>query len=140
MKRPVSNIYSLSSLTSYEPLVDDTITLFMDRLHQGFGTGRACNMADWLQYCTSPLLGLFPRSSLLTMTTDAFDVILNLTFSNTLGFLEQGKDVENFIRALDMTGQESALVGISLRLGSIILTYPSSLKCPGLCFFGDSIQ
>lgn len=97
MKRPLAGMYSLSSLTSYEPLVDSTIHLFMDRLEQEYDGGRAvgksCNMADWLQFY-------------------AFDVILNLTFSNTIGFLEQGKDVDGFMQALDANMNEGAPVSV----------------------------
>jgi hypothetical protein len=95
MKKAIVQIYSMSSLTSYEPLVDDTIRLFMDRLEQEFSRGaderKPCDMADWLQYY-------------------AFDVVLNLTFSNTLGFLEQGRDVDGFVNLLDVNMSTSALV------------------------------
>ena len=53
----------------------------------------------------------FTSSTLATLTTpDAFDVILHLTFSNTLGFLEAGGDVSDFMVSLDRNLDRTGLV------------------------------
>jgi len=41
---------------------------------------------------------------------DALDVIMHLTFSNTLGFLDAGGDVEDFMASLSKNSARSALV------------------------------
>ena len=44
------------------------------------------------------------------MVLDAFDVIMHLTFSDTLGFLDAGADVNGFMAALDENLDSAALV------------------------------
>ena len=46
--------------------------------------------------------------------TDAHDVIMYLTFSNTLGFLDAGGDIENFMFSLDKNMNRSGLVSSAL--------------------------
>lgn len=52
IKRPVSGTYSMSTLTEFEPFVDNTIRKFLERLDEEFVVpGRVCDVAAWLQYC-----------------------------------------------------------------------------------------
>ena len=44
------------------------------------------------------------------MLSDAFDVIMHLTFSDTMGFLDAGGDIENWMALLDENGDRSGLV------------------------------
>ena len=66
-KKPVSNAYSMTTLTDFEPFVDDTIRKMMRRLEEEFcnpaGRPKPCDMASWLQYCEQPrsLLQSFGR-------------------------------------------------------------------------------
>ena len=79
MKRPVTGMYSLSTVATYEPLVDQIIRLFVDRVTAEFSDkSKACNIADWLHYM-------------------AFDLILHLTFGSSLGFLNHGSDVDGLM-------------------------------------------
>ena len=58
IKKPVASAYSLSGLKEYEPLVDDMIMKFMDRLEEsGKGTG-TCDMAVWLRLCRFHVIDL----------------------------------------------------------------------------------
>ncbi|KAF4631645.1 hypothetical protein G7Y89_g6485 [Cudoniella acicularis] len=75
--RPIAKFYKMSSLLAYEPLVNDTIKAFCQRLDSEFidGTnaGKVCKIDEWLLFC-------------------AWDVIGQLTFSKPMGFLEKAGD------------------------------------------------
>ena len=108
IKKPVANAYSISVLKEYEPLVDDMIIKFMDRLGD---TGRdedakTCDLAVWLRLCRFQSTAIFAA----LITSDAFDVIMHLTFSDTLGFLDAGGDIDNFLVSLDQNLDRSGLV------------------------------
>ena len=110
IKKPIASAYSLTTLTEYEPLVDDVTKKFMDRLEDvGKSTdGIKCDMAVWMRLCKifdmiySPVLKY----------QDAFDVITYLTFSNTLGFIDAGCDIDDFTLSLDKNLDQLALVMI----------------------------
>lgn len=79
LRKPIAGIYSMTSMVSYEPMVDSTITCFFEQLDRRFvQTQQTCPLDLWLQ--------MF-----------AFDVIGSITFSKRLGFLEQGRDIDNII-------------------------------------------
>jgi hypothetical protein len=86
LRRAVANAYSMSSLVQFEPLVDSTIEVFLDQLESRFGDKEGedgvCDFGVWLQYY-------------------AFDVIGELSFSQRLGFVEEGRDVDGIIRNLE---------------------------------------
>lgn len=92
-RRKFQALYSLSSLKSYEPYVDDCITIFKQRLMELSASGQYVNMGHWLQ-CY------------------AFDVIGNITYSKRFGFLDEGRDIDGIIAALDSSMPYSTLVGI----------------------------
>lgn len=78
--KPIIKLFSMGNLLKMEGLIDKTIDYFVQRLTEEFAhSGKACNMDRWLHYC-------------------AWDVIADTTFSKRLGFLEQGRDVENMIK------------------------------------------
>ncbi|KAK1764032.1 cytochrome P450 [Phialemonium atrogriseum] len=83
IRRPIANAYSMTTLLKYEPFVDTTSRVFLQRLNELYGdTGKACDLGTWLQYY-------------------AFDVIGEMTFSKRLGFLETGSDVGGIIKDLE---------------------------------------
>lgn len=95
IKRPIANAYSMTTLTEFEPFVDNVISLLFSRLDQLFtmnpepssspySSPPPCPLFDWLQFY-------------------AFDVIGKLTCSKDLGFLSSGHDVDNIIRDLNTT-------------------------------------
>ena len=78
--KPIIKLFSMGSLLKMEPLIDRTITFFVQRLAEEFAcTGKPCDMARWLHYC-------------------AWDVISDITFSQRMGFLEQGIDVKGMCK------------------------------------------
>lgn len=48
----------------------------------------------------------------MLMLLDAFDVIMNLTFSDSLGFLDVGGDISDFMISLDKNLDRSGLVRV----------------------------
>ncbi|KAI9710774.1 MAG: hypothetical protein M1828_002116 [Chrysothrix sp. TS-e1954] len=92
-KRCVNNAFAMSTLVSFEPLVDSTSKVFLEKTQQRFcDTGEACDLGEWLQYY-------------------AFDVIGEISWSKRLGFVETGGDVENIIANIDDFHKYSSAVG-----------------------------
>ena len=82
LKKPISNIYSMSNLVSFEPYVDSTMKTFFTELDQRYvNTGEICDFDVWLQRF-------------------AFDVIGEITFSRRLGFLEGAQDVDGIMHSI----------------------------------------
>ncbi|KAJ9662748.1 hypothetical protein H2198_001197 [Neophaeococcomyces mojaviensis] len=92
-RKKFQNIYSLSSLVSYEKYVDDCAAIFQDRLGDMATSGKFVDMGHWFQ-CY------------------AFDVIGAITYSRRFGFLDKGEDVGGIIAALDANMSYSTLVGV----------------------------
>ncbi|KAF2996518.1 hypothetical protein E8E13_006109 [Curvularia kusanoi] len=93
MKRPIASFYSMTNILAYEPLVDDTIRVFVDQLQERYAlTGTPCDLSDWLQYY-------------------AFDVIGAVTFSTRIGFLERGRDIDNAMEGIWRRFRYFALIG-----------------------------
>ncbi|KAF2455867.1 putative P450 monooxygenase [Lineolata rhizophorae] len=92
-RRCVNGAFSMSSLVSYEPLMDSTMDYFLDRTQKLFAdTGRTCDFTRWLQFF-------------------AFDVVGEFTWSKRLGFLEKNDDVDGIIDFLANFFSYAALVG-----------------------------
>ena len=66
LKTPITDIYSMSNLVTFEPYVNSTIEVFSSQLEQRYtGEGIICDLGVWLQRF-------------------AFDVIGEVTFSRRL--------------------------------------------------------
>lgn len=89
-KRPVANAFSMSTLRELEPMNDACSEIFMEKL-AGF-VGKDMDLGTWLHWY-------------------AFDVISSITFSNRLGFMEQEKDVDNIIEAIEGRLVYNSIVG-----------------------------
>ncbi|CAA9967121.1 CypX Cytochrome P450 [Pyrenophora teres f. maculata] len=81
-RRQYQSTYSMSSLITYEPYVDECTDLFSQRLREVASAGAYTDMGHWLQ-CY------------------AFDVIGMITYSKRLGFLDRGDDIQGVIAALE---------------------------------------
>ncbi|CAH0058338.1 unnamed protein product [Clonostachys solani] len=93
IKRPIASAYSMTTLQSYEPLVNRTIQCLFEQLDRRFAsTGVSCPLFDWLQFY-------------------AFDVIGQVTCSTSLGFVEQGRDIEGIMHTLGTSMDYHAVVG-----------------------------
>lgn len=79
MRRPVANLYSLTNLMSFEPVVNSTLQHLFQRLDELFLDKKVdVDLFKWTQYFM-------------------FDVLGEVTFSKELGCLDQGGDVEGVI-------------------------------------------
>ena len=92
-RKKFQNLYALSTLKSYEKYVDDCANIFQDKLGELASSDEYVDMAHWFQ-------------------AYAFDVIGAITYSKRFGFLDQGKDVDGIMQALDSNMPYSTLVGI----------------------------
>lgn len=90
IRRPVANAYSLSSLKELEPMNDACSAIFLRKL-EGLA-GRDIDLGTWLHWY-------------------AFDVITSITFSNRLDFMEQEKDVDHIIEAIEGRLVYNAIIG-----------------------------
>lgn len=81
-KKKIKGAYSPGQLLKMEPIVDSWIRLFMSRPSTFVDQANPINLGEWLEFY-------------------AFDVIGERTFSKKMGFLEQGKDVDNMIGSIE---------------------------------------
>ncbi|OBT75484.1 hypothetical protein VF21_04908 [Pseudogymnoascus sp. 05NY08] len=112
LRRSVANAYSMSNLIQFEPLVDSTITAFTTQLENRAvdkpGDEGVIDLGTWLQFY-------------------AFDVIGELTFSQRLGFVDQGKDIDGIMAALEKLLDYVAVIGQMPWLDRLFLKNPITL-------------
>ncbi|KAH6670072.1 cytochrome P450 [Halenospora varia] len=92
-RRKFSSWYSMSSLVSYEPYVNNCTSMLSQRFGEVSRTGRVIDLQHYLQ-CY------------------AFDVIGEITFGSRFGFLDTAEDKEGVFQAIDQRGVYSTFVGI----------------------------
>ncbi|KAJ5678478.1 uncharacterized protein N7477_004111 [Penicillium maclennaniae] len=80
-KRPVANAYSVTSLLELEPAVDSCTEIFCSQLQDFADKKRPIDLGTWLQYY-------------------AFDVVGEFTFAKKLGFLQEGRDVDDMMSGI----------------------------------------
>ncbi|KAI1129863.1 cytochrome P450 [Nemania abortiva] len=95
-RRQLQSTYSMTSLVSYEPYVDQCSEIFWQRLDEMSAAGTPVDMGHWLQ-CY------------------AFDVIGQITYGKRVGFLDRGDDVQGIMRVIDNQLAYGTLVGIYSR-------------------------
>ncbi|KAJ6041289.1 uncharacterized protein N7446_010820 [Penicillium canescens] len=106
-RRQLANYYSMSSMVHYESYVDECVRIFCGKL-EGFSKSKqSINMGTWLQYY-------------------AFDVITNITFGKSFGYLEKAKDIDNMIAKLDQSNLYSALAGLFPSVHAIVVRLAGS--------------
>lgn len=84
-------MYSLTSITELEPVVDSCVQMFVSKLQKSASSGESVHIEDWLQYYS-------------------FDCLGALSFSHDIGFLSSGVDVGSMIHAVDVIFEYVALV------------------------------
>jgi hypothetical protein len=92
-KKKVANVpYSMAAMQQLSPFIDDTIDFFMGKM-AGFADGDGkVDLGAWLHYF-------------------AFDVLGEVAFGRSFGFLEQGKDIEDAISIIDNSQRYNGIVG-----------------------------
>ncbi|KAI1414440.1 cytochrome P450 [Hypoxylon sp. FL1857] len=107
LKKKVANVpYSMAAMKQLSPFIDETIDFLVSRLDQfcpdtaipGFqqaglpGRNPIVNLGDWLHFF-------------------AFDVLGEVAFSRSFGFLAAGVDKENAIKTIDNSQKYNGIVG-----------------------------
>ncbi|KAI0026120.1 cytochrome P450 [Xylariomycetidae sp. FL0641] len=114
-RRLVQGLYSMTSLLTYEPYVDECNELLCQRLQEMAAERETVNMAHWLQ-CY------------------AFDVIGMITYSKRLGFLDRGEDIGQAMAAINKELWYATLIGIFPRIHPLLFylrSYFASRKAAG---------
>lgn len=111
MKRPVAHAYSMSTMLELEPQVNVCVSI-LERKLEGI-QGKATDFGRWLHFF-------------------AWDVISSIAFSNNLGFMEQEKDVDGIIAALEGRQMYNSTIGQSpllhrLLLGNSLVEYLANI-------------
>lgn len=104
-KRLVANAYSLSSLLEMEPGVDSCTQIFLDKLGSFADRKVPVNLGAWLQYYS-------------------FDVVGEFVFAKKLGFLEEGRDVDGMIVAIQGMLVYASLCGQVPEMHHVLLGNP----------------
>ncbi|KGO49055.1 Cytochrome P450, E-class, group I [Penicillium expansum] len=114
-KRQVANAYSMTSLLELEPAVDSCTRIFASKLGSQADQKKPIDLGVWLQYY-------------------AFDVVGEFVFAKKLGFLEEGRDIDGMIEAI-----QGMLVYASL-CGQIPEMHPLLLGNPLFPIFVPSME
>lgn len=103
-KKKVANVpYSMASMQQLSPFIDDTIELLTQKMRAAasgqtggpimdYSKGPVVDLGKWLHWF-------------------AFDVLGEVAFSRSFGFLEQGRDVEGAIHTIDESQRYNGIVG-----------------------------
>jgi hypothetical protein len=97
MKRPIAQVYAMTNLKTYEPLVESTESLFLNKLDKLADEARTFDIGTWLHWF-------------------ATDVIMEITFGKRLGFLEREEDVDGILETIEGRFWYVAVVSISQSL------------------------
>ncbi|CAN8096549.1 unnamed protein product [Discula destructiva] len=104
-KKKVANVpYSMAAMQQLSPFIDDSIEHLMSKMDAmasgnhsgggggGVGPGPAINLGNWLHWF-------------------AFDVLGEVAFSRSFGFVDQGRDVDGAIKTIDQMQKYNGVVG-----------------------------
>ncbi|KAJ5116813.1 pisatin demethylase [Penicillium angulare] len=105
MKRPIAQVYAMTNLRTYEPLVESTESIFFEKLEGLADAGKSFDLGTWLHWF-------------------ATDVIMEITFGKRLGFLEQGEDVNGILKQIEDRFSYVAVVGQMPWLDSVLHKNP----------------
>jgi cytochrome P450 len=92
-RRKVASAYSMSSLISYEPFVDNCASLLISHFDAAAASGKTLDFGHWFR-CY------------------AFDVIGEITFGQRFGLLDDGIDKDGIFGAIDARSSYSTFVGL----------------------------
>ncbi|CAG7930638.1 unnamed protein product [Penicillium olsonii] len=121
-RRNIANAYSLSSLLETESAIDSCTSIFMTQMSKFADKKTPVDLGNWLQYY-------------------AFDVVGEVTFSKKLGFLEEGRDVDNIMESIHGNLVYASLCGQIPELHNLLLGNPLVLHLlPGLESWNQVLQ
>jgi hypothetical protein len=121
-KKRVANVpYSMAAMQQLSPFINDTIELFMRKIdehrsaHVGTagGKGKVFDLGAYLHYF-------------------AFDVLGEVAFSRSFGFLAEGRDVDDAIKTIDQSQAYNGIVGQIPELDFLLRRNPVRQMIPGM--------
>lgn len=119
-KKKVANVpYSMAAMQQLSPFIDDTIELLSQKLdaiansQAGDAHGPRFDLGAWLHYF-------------------AFDVLGEIAFSRSFGFLAEGRDVDNAIATIDNSQRYNGVVGQVPFLDKLLRRNPLWALVPSL--------
>lgn len=120
-KKRVANVpYSMAAMQQLSPFINDTIELFMRKIDEhgaanvGAGAkGKVFDLGAYLHYF-------------------AFDVLGEVAFSRSFGFLAEGRDVDNAIKTIDQSQAYNGIVGQVPELDFLLRRNPVRRIIPAL--------
>ncbi|KAL1900637.1 hypothetical protein Sste5346_002362 [Sporothrix stenoceras] len=119
-KKKVANVpYSMAAMQQLSPFINDAVELLVSKLETLAGgqandaKGPQVDLGAWLHYF-------------------AFDVLGEVAFSRSFGFLEEGRDVENAIKTIDDSQRYNGIVGQVPELDYILRRNPLWKFIPAL--------
>ena len=113
-RRCINGAFAMSSLVNYEPLVDSTTAVYIERTRELFvNKGERCDFSKWLQFF-------------------AFDVIGELTWSKRLGYIERNEDVDGVVAFLGRFLYYASAVGQMPILDLLLQKNPLKMKYESL--------
>ncbi|KAL2019871.1 hypothetical protein VTK56DRAFT_9133 [Thermocarpiscus australiensis] len=94
VKKRVANVpYSMAAMQQLSPFIDDTIELLARKIEEHIDNNRGVfDLGDWLHFF-------------------AFDVLGEVAFSRSFGFLAAGRDVDDAIKTIDKSQTYNGIVG-----------------------------
>jgi cytochrome P450 len=95
LKKPVAGKFSMTSIRTLEPLVDDCSLIFSESMRSL--EGEVVNLGAWLQWY-------------------AFDVIGAITFNRRFGFMEDRRDILDMISSIETVLKYAGIIGQVPRL------------------------
>lgn len=93
IRRPLAQLYSQTTLLSYEPFIDTCTTILIKRLEEYAQDGKTLDVRELLQFY-------------------AFDVIGEVTVGSRFGLMEDGGDTSGIVEAIDGSLIYGAIVGL----------------------------
>lgn len=104
-QRKIAGGYALSSIIKSEADLDQAIELFEHQINKDVDLRRPIRLDEWFTYF-------------------AFDVVGQMTFSQTFGFLEQGKDVGDCIATSHMLVPYLSVMGHFYQYHDLLMSNP----------------
>ena len=93
--------YNPDAMHELEPLLDKSVKQFIDVLQTRFAaSGKICDLADFIHFCKLYLSRAARSSNVIDPSSVAFDAIMDIAFSNPVGFVKAGHDVQGIIGSL----------------------------------------
>ncbi|KAF3802730.1 Cytochrome P450 monooxygenase gsfF [Colletotrichum gloeosporioides] len=93
-RRITSSVYSMSNVSKSEQYIDTCSDLLTERLGQYADSGKPCDIGEWLHWYT-------------------FDIIGELFYGRAFGFVDEGKDQNDWIKSLDKMIPFVCLMGVA---------------------------